>query len=194
MAVALLDHALAVRAGGAAALGQHHRVEPQPHRPPLVGDVPLLGQEVDHVVRGRWIELRGIGAVEAADVAGILDDRALHAETDAEVGHLVLARVSDRLDLALDAAIAEASGDEDPVETGNVAGQALALEPLRVDPGEFHRGLVGDAAVGQRLVEALVGVLDLDVLADHPDGRGGSPSILAMLSSRPCSEKARGTS
>src|SRR5439155_2796387 len=140
MAVPLLDHALAVRAGGAAALGQHHRVEPQPHRPPLVGDVPLLGQEVDHVVRGRWIELRGIGAVEAADVAGILDDRALHAETDAEVGHLVLARVSDRLDLALDAAIAEASGDEHPVETGNVAGQALALEPLRVDPGEFHRG------------------------------------------------------
>ena len=52
-----------------------------------------------------------------------------------------------------------------------MAGQALALEPLRVDPGEFHRGLVGDAAVGQRLVEALVGVLDLDVLADHPDAQ-----------------------
>src|SRR4026207_1362159 len=49
------------------------------------------------------------------------------------------------------------------------AGQPLALDALGVDPHHVHRGLVGDAPVGQRLVETLVGVLHLDVLAHHPD-------------------------
>ena len=42
----------------------------------------------------------------------------------------------------------------------------LGVDPLHVDPR-----LVGDAAVGERLHEALVGVLQLDVLADHRDAR-----------------------
>ena len=43
------------------------------------------------------------------------DRRELHAETDAQVGHLVLARVTDRGNLALRATHAEAAGHEDAV-------------------------------------------------------------------------------
>src|SRR5262245_51687469 len=98
-----------------------------------------------------------------------LDHRALHAEADPEVRNVPLARVADRLDLALDATVAEATGHQDAVETGKMAGDSFALDSLRVDPSDLDRRLVGDAAVGQRLVEALVRVLDLDVLADDTD-------------------------
>src|SRR5215468_5886872 len=169
VAVALADDALPVGPRRAGALVDDDGVQPEPHRPALVDDLPLLGQEVDHVVGRRGLELRRVRALEPADVAGVLDDRALHAEADAEVRHAAFARVADRLDLPLDAPVAEATGHEDPVEAGDVAGHPLALDALGVHPHHLDGCLVGDAPVGQRLVEALVGVLDLDVLADHPD-------------------------
>src|SRR6185312_14659123 len=97
----------------------------------LVLDVALLGQEIDHVVGRARIELGGVGPLEAAHVPRVLDDRALHAEADPEVGHALLARVADRLDLPLDAAVPEAPRHQDPVEPGHVAGEPLALDALR---------------------------------------------------------------
>jgi ATP-dependent exoDNAse (exonuclease V) alpha subunit len=49
-----------------------------------------------------------VGAVQAKDVAGVLDHRALHPEADAEEGHAALPGPADRADLALEAALAEA--------------------------------------------------------------------------------------
>ena len=48
-------------------------------------------------------------------VPGEFDGRALHAEADAEEGHLVFAGVGDRPDLALDAADAEPARNQDAV-------------------------------------------------------------------------------
>src|SRR5215510_639246 len=56
--VALLDGARAEHPRGHTALGQRDRVEAQAHGAALVGDPALLGQEIDHVVRGPGIELR----------------------------------------------------------------------------------------------------------------------------------------
>src|SRR2546422_1128735 len=50
-------------------------------------------------VRRLGIHLGRVGALEAAHVARVLDDRHLHAEADAEEGDLALARVAHRLDL-----------------------------------------------------------------------------------------------
>ena len=58
-----------------------------------------------------------LAAVQAADVAGVLDAGGLHAEADAEVGHAVLARIADGVEHAFDAALAEAAGNENAVET-----------------------------------------------------------------------------
>ncbi len=52
------------------------------------------------------------------DVAGELDDRALHAEADAEERRARLAGVAHGGDLALDRARPEAAGDEDAVDAG----------------------------------------------------------------------------
>src|SRR5881628_2382749 len=85
VAVTLLDDPRSVQARGQASLAEHDRVEAEPHRPAFVGDRALLGQEVDDVVGGARVEFRGVGAGQAADVARVLDHRALHPEADPEV-------------------------------------------------------------------------------------------------------------
>jgi hypothetical protein len=47
--------------------------------------------------------------------------------------------------------------------------RVLALEHLRIEPFGAHLHPVGDAAMGQRLGDRLVGVLQLGVLADDGD-------------------------
>src|SRR6266542_3893749 len=169
MAVPLPDGALPIGPGGGAALAQRDGVEPEAHGAALVLDASLLRQEVDHVMAGSGVELRRIGARQARDMPRELDDSALHAEADAEIRHALLPGVADGLDLSFDPAVPEAARDEDAVESGHMALEALALDALGINPRHVDRGLVGDAAMGQRLVEALVRVLHLDVLADHAD-------------------------
>ena len=61
---------------------------------------------------GEEVELGRVGVRCADHVAGELDDAALQAQAQPEVGHPVLARVARGEDLALDAAMAEAAGHE----------------------------------------------------------------------------------
>src|SRR5262245_50672645 len=72
-------------------------------------NVQPLGDQRDHGMRAGAVELGGIGVLEPQHVATELDAGELHAEADAEVWNLVLARVAHRRDLALDAALAEAA-------------------------------------------------------------------------------------
>ena len=65
---------------------------------------------------GGGVEFAGVGVGEAADVAGELDAGGLHAEADSEIGDVVFAGVADGVEHAFDAALAEASGNEDAVE------------------------------------------------------------------------------
>ena len=73
----------------------------------------------------------GIGPAE--DVAGVLDDHALHAEADPEGGDIMLARVAQSDELALHAARTEAWGDDDTVETLQQLGHVLGRHLLAVD-------------------------------------------------------------
>ena len=125
------------------------------------------------------VELGGVGAVHAGHVAGELDHRDLHPEADPQVGDLALAGDPRRLDLALDAALAEAAGDQDPV----AALELLGVEVLGVDQLDLDVDAVVEAAVLERLDHRLVGVGELHVLADDGDphlaarpSRRGAPS------------------
>src|SRR5882724_2364427 len=73
------------------------------------GAVQPLGDQRDHRMRRIGIEFGTVGAGKAADVAREFDGGELHAEADAKIGNPVFARVADRRDLALDAALAEAT-------------------------------------------------------------------------------------
>src|SRR5919106_5666000 len=120
VSVPFLDDPLPVEPRGARPLGQEDRIQAQPHGPALVRERALLGQQIDHEVRGVGDELRGVGSGQAAHVTGVLDHRALHAEADAEVRHAFFARVADGLDLALDAPVAEAARHQDAVHVAEV--------------------------------------------------------------------------
>src|SRR5207247_3826414 len=110
---------------------------------------------------------------DPADRARVLDHGALHAEADPEVRHAVLPRPPDRADLALHAPIAEAARHQQAVDRAEVGRGAVALHLLGVDPPKINAGIVGDAAVHKRFGQALVGVLQLDVLPY--DGDPGLP-------------------
>ena len=121
------------------------------------------------------IELAGVRVLEAADVARKLDARGLHAEADAEVGHLFLARVADGVQHAFDAALAEAAGNENAVESFELRFVAAVvgrfrLQPFGFDPGNVELQVLRDRAVGQRFFERLVAIFVLHILADDGDG------------------------
>src|SRR5437899_12241937 len=138
MAVTLVDDRLSVDPGRRAALGEHHGIEPEPHGAALVGDAALLGEEIDHRVRGHRVEFRGVGAAQPADVPGEFDDRTLHAQADPEVRHTPLAGVANGHDLPYDTPGTEAAGHEDAVDVGEVVGGYIALDVHRVAHGHVH--------------------------------------------------------
>ena len=97
-------------------------------------------------------------------------DGALHAQADAEERDPVLAGEADRLDLAVDAALAEAAGHQHAVDPGERLARPLrARSPPPRSADDPHPRVVGDAGVVERLVDRLVGVVVLDVLADDGD-------------------------
>ena len=149
---------------------QTHRLGAQAHGAAHVLDALLLGQQVDHRERRLLVELPGVGARHAADGARELDDGALHAQADAQVGHVVLATVLDGLDLALDAAHAEAAGHDHAVGGAEAFGHGRRRELLGVDPQDAQLAAVVDGRVLEGLPDRQVGLVELHVLADQRDG------------------------
>src|SRR5690348_4670768 len=99
-------------------------------------------------MRRRLVELGRVGAGETGDVAGVLDDGALQAETQPEEGNALLPGDADRLYLALDAADAEATRHADAVEGADKLGAA---------GGEVAGDDAASGPVERRAVAVLVG-------------------------------------
>src|SRR5256885_3873631 len=117
VAVTFVDHVRAVDLACEAPRLERGALGPQPHRPAEIGffvtaldsTVPVLplGHEGDHRVRRVTGEFRAVRAREADDVARELDHRELHAQADTEIRDLGLARLLDRFQHAIPAALAE---------------------------------------------------------------------------------------
>ena len=170
MAMALVNQVGAVDLAGERVRRQLAGVAAQAHRAAELVDAKQVAQLVDHFVRRRFIHFGGVGALQAADVAGVLDRRPLEAVADPEERDAVQARVLGGLHHAARAARPEAARDEDRRRAFEQARAALLLErfgfhPLNVDPHP-----VGKATVIQRLVQRLVGILIAGVLADDVNG------------------------
>ena len=93
----------------------------------------------------------------------------MHSQADAEVGYLVFAREPGGEDLALDAARAEAAGDEDARQTGQATLDGVGGEGLGIDAVDLELDVIVDGGVAQGFVDALIGVLKIDVFADDAD-------------------------
>ena len=120
------------------------------------------------------IELARIGVVQSANIASVFDARRLHSQADAEIRNATLARIANAVQHAGDAALPEASGNENAV----IAFQlrfvglvvfALRLQPLGFDPLQIELQVLRERAVYQRFFQRLVRILILHVLADNAD-------------------------
>ena len=80
----------------------------------------------------------------------------------------MLARPAQRAELSLNATDAEASGDNDRVDAGELAGSAFGrLARVRRDPADVNTSVVCEAAVLDRLRHRQIRVVQVDVLADQ---------------------------
>ena len=129
---------------------------------------------------GMGVHLGGVGIVEAEDVAGELDDHALHAEAYAECGHVVLAAPAECDELSVDAALAEAGSDDNAVEVAEALVDICVGELLGVyvDEVELVAGICRGVEKG--LADRLIGILELDVLADESDCDGVGGGVHAV--------------
>src|SRR3989442_1891455 len=118
VAVAFVDHVRAVDLARQAHGLERCALSAQAHRPAEIGlfvaaldaavAVLPLGHERDHRGRRVAVAFRAVRAREADDVSREFDHRELHAQANAEIWDLVLARVLDRLHHAFNAPLAEA--------------------------------------------------------------------------------------
>ena len=91
------------------------------------------------------VELAGIGAFQAADIARELDACRLHAQANAEVRNFILARVADGIQHSGDAALAKSTRNQDAIIAFDLRFiffgvrifalglQALGLDPMHID-------------------------------------------------------------
>src|SRR5579859_4900071 len=169
VAVALADFSHSIGTVRETILGQHAGPRAEAHRSAQLVHALQLAQLENHAVGRGWIELGGIGALEAADVARVLDHHGLHAQADTEIGNFVLARVADRVDHAFDATLTEAAGHQDTVVLVERALGVGGRDAFGFNPVDINLQPVRQATVQQRFFEALVGIFVLDVLADQAD-------------------------
>ena len=177
VAMALGDMGSAIDVGHAAAPRQLGGIGAQPHGAAQValsgarlGVVALdpLGHHANHRLAGRT-EFGGGGVLDTGSVAGGFDAGHLHAETDAEIGHVLDAGEARRLDLAGRTTLAEPAGDQYAMHMLEIGRWIVALEYLGIDPLQVDLDLVGDAAMDQGFRERLIGVLEAGIFAHDGD-------------------------
>ena len=105
-------------------------------------------------------------------MAGELNDGTLHAEADAEERHLVLTGVADGADFAFHAAVAEAAGNKNAIHVAEEGSRVLVRHFLAVHVLKINGEMVREAAVHESFVQALVGFLEIHILAHDGNGDG----------------------
>ena len=174
MAMAFVNEVGAIDFMGLRAFGQLAGIEAEAHGAAFIGDVDLVGHEVDDREFGIFMEFRRRSAFEADDVAGEFHDSALHTQAEAEVRHVVFTGILDGTDLAFDAAVAEAAGNDDTVDAFEdfFHREVRVFQSFRIDPVDIDFRLIGDASMVQSFSDAEVGVVESDVFTDQGDFQG----------------------
>ena len=170
MAVTLTDEVRAIGGSNLRSWAQYAVVASEAHRASEVGDALLLFHKVDDLVRGGGVNLRGVGIAPAQDVAGELDDHALHTEADTQCGDAVLTGIAQGDELPIDTAGAEARSYDDTIDIPQQFGYILLRDLLAVYGDEAELAAAVGSRLQERFVDGLVGILQLDVLTDEGDG------------------------
>src|SRR6266849_4325286 len=149
MAVALEDNGFAIGPVGLCAGRQAADPVSQAHGTTLVGHLALRGHQIDDRVGTLGSEFGTVGSWKPQDIARELDDRNLHTQAQPQVRLARAARKVGGFDLALDAAMAEAAGNDDACHILQRLGVPLAhvLQGLGVNPLDVYIPIVIPARV-----------------------------------------------
>ena len=167
--MALRRHLCGVERRHLASRSQHRWVGTEAHGATHVRDVDLLCHQVDHRVGRQPIELGRVRTIELRHGACRFDDHDLHAEADAEEWDASLPSDAGSCDHALDASLAEAARNHDPVEPLKAIRPDLTGHLLGVDPVELDLGGFMESSVSERFDDGEIRVGHVHVLADDPD-------------------------
>ena len=169
VAVAFVDDERAVEMIGRGADHELAGLPAQAHGAAFAGDVLLLVEQRDHRMRRVGIKFGRVRAFEFENVAGEFDGGDLHAETKAEIGNLFFARILRGQDFALDAAFPKTARNQNAAQALEDFFRAKFFDLFGLDFFDFHRAIVGHAAVHDGFIDGFVGVVQLDVFAHHAD-------------------------
>ena len=153
-----------VRAGGQLAV-----IDTQPHRAAHIGDVTLVGHQVDHGKLRAEVELCAVRLVALQNVARKVDAHDLHPQTQAQVGDALLARKVGGADLAFDAAIAKAARHDDARHRMQPVQIPPLFQFLRTDPGDVDVPAHRQARMDQCLFDAQISIFQFHILAHQAD-------------------------
>ena len=165
--MALEDILLAVSGEGDGIAAQPAGIFAQPHRAALLVDMLLVGHQVDHRVRRVGVNLAGVRAGQTEHVAGVFHHGHLHAQTNAQKRHAMLAGILHGGNLALQPALAEAARHKHAAAARQLLRRVLRRHALGRHPFHAHLRMMGDAAVGQRLDDREIRIRQLDIFADN---------------------------
>src|SRR5258708_27925193 len=114
MAMALADFQLPIGAMSEGARFEFAGPCTQAHRAAHFVHAEKFAEFVDDAVWGLRVAFGGVGAFQSSDVASVFHGSALHAKAHAEERHLVHARLLNRLNHTLHAALTDTTWNEDP--------------------------------------------------------------------------------
>ena len=193
MAVALKHRRIAVERPGERARAQQAGVAAEPHRPAHLRNVGLLVEQRDHGAVGVLVGLGGRRGLPAQARAGEADDHVLHPPAEAEVGQPLLQRVARDADFALDASLAEATGDDHAGRVGQ-GGRDFrlrgAVELVGLEPDDLDLRAALHTGVDQRLADGEVGIAQFDVLAHDRHAAAALGAVESADPFAPLSEAA----
>ena len=117
-------------------------------------------------------KFRAIGILHTAYMTCKFNHSALHTQTNTKEGYLVFAGILNGLNLALDTAIAKATGYQNTVHTGHnlIHIGACVFNLLCIHPFNFQLGLIGNGRVTQGLGDADVSILQSHIFTDYGNG------------------------
>ena len=150
VAVAFERRRVVVEGPGERAGAQQAGVAAEAHCAAQLGHVGLLVEQRDDGAVGVLVGFGGGGGFPAEPRAGEGDDHVLHAAAEAEVGQMLAERVAGDADFALDAARAEAAGDDHAFDIGQCGGDlglVRLVELVGLEPGDLDFRAALDAGV-----------------------------------------------
>src|SRR5215813_6197822 len=133
-----------------------------------------VAQLEDYRVRGVIIELGRVSALEATHIASEFDRRTLHSQTDTEVRRSFSTSIIYCSQHAGNTSFAKSSGHQDRIEiTKTILPIRIVHQIFRLEPSNLYPKPVRNPSMDQGFVKALVGVLQLNILADYADAHCG---------------------